>query len=277
MSTVLHSRNLVESLRKFSIALVNFCIHITKWNYGIPAIVGLMILHLLFLWCFFEPAISTPDANGYLAQARLIAELGRSDIVMENPAQYVGDHWMKVAEGHYFGQYPPGLPALLAVVYRMISPTASLWVIPAMGTLSLLPMFLIIRQWLGSGWGIFAATLMMLNPYANAHALGADSHTAVCFFLLWGLYGLIMWESKKSMGWAMLSGFCLGMIPTIRYAEALFLLAAALFVVMTWKKSDGFQSLLAGTLAALVPITAIALRNQNAFGAFWRTGYSVSG
>lgn len=244
---------------------------------GIPAISLLLVVHFAFLAAFFEPAISTPDANGYLAQARLIAENGRSDIVVENPAQYVGDHWMKVADGHYYGQYPPGLPAVLAVVYRWISPNASLWVIPLMGTLSLLAIFLVVREWAGPVWGLFAAVLMFFNPYANAHALGADSHTAVCFFLLWGLYGVVRWERSKAAGWAVLAGLCLGMIPTIRYAEALFILAAAVFVLSVWRPADGFRSLIAGILAACVPMGALAIRNQRAFGAFWRTGYSVSG
>lgn len=244
---------------------------------GLPAMFLLLVAHFAFLALFFEPAISTPDANGYLAQARLIAENGRSDIVVENPAQYVGDHWMKVADGHYYGQYPPGLPAVLAVVYRWISPNASLWVIPVMGTLSLLAIFLVVREWAGAFWGIAAAVLMFFNPYANAHALGADSHTAVCFFLLWGLYGLVRWERSKAAGWAVLAGLCLGMIPTIRYAEALFIVAAAIFVLMNWRPADGYRSLFAGILAACVPMGALAVRNQRAFGAFWRTGYSVSG
>jgi 4-amino-4-deoxy-L-arabinose transferase-like glycosyltransferase len=244
---------------------------------GWPAMILLLITHFFFLALFFAPAISTPDANGYLAQARLIAENGRSDIVVENPSQYVGDHWMKVADGHYYGQYPPGLPAVLAIVYKLISPEASLWVIPLMGTASLLAIYLIVRLWAGPLWGLLAAALMFFNPYANAHAMGADSHTAVCFFLLWGLYGLARWETSKSPGWAALAGLCLGMIPTIRYAEALFIVAAAVFVLLNWRPADGLKTLIAGILAACVPMGALAVRNQIAFGAFWKTGYSVSG
>ncbi|MFM7316750.1 MAG: ArnT family glycosyltransferase [bacterium] len=261
------------NLEKLTSPIVKFVTVRKGW----PAILILLIAHFAFLSLFFAPAISTPDANGYLAQARLIAENGRSDIVVENPSQYVGDHWMKVAEGNYYGQYPPGLPAVLAIFYKVVSPDASLWVIPAMGTLSLLALFLVVREWAGPAWGLLAASLMFFNPYANAHAMGADSHTAVCFFLLWGLYGLARWEVTKSPRWAMLAGFCLGMIPTIRYAEVLFILAAAVFVLASWRPSDGYKTLLAGILAACVPMGALAVRNQIAFGAFWKTGYSVSG
>jgi len=75
---------------------------------GFTPIVILVVVHFLFLAFFVAPATSTPDANGYIAQARLIARQGRTDIVVESPAQYVGDHWMAVGEGRYYGQYPPG-------------------------------------------------------------------------------------------------------------------------------------------------------------------------
>lgn len=244
---------------------------------GWRGIFALVLVHFLGLASFFAPAISTPDANGYFAQARLIANEGRTEIVVESPAQYVGDHWMRVAEGRYYGQYPPGLPLLLAVVYRTLGATASLWVIPVMGSLTLLATYLLTREWFGVGWGLLASGLMAVNPFANAHALGADSHTAVSFFLLWGLFALTRWERIRSTGWAVVAGFCLGMIPTIRYAEALFLVPCAWLVLRNWRRSDGFGSLVAGVLAACVPIACLATRNQAAFGAFWRTGYSVSG
>ena len=245
---------------------------------GYSAVGILVAVHLLFLALFFGPAISTPDANGYMAQARLIAREGRTDIAVESPAQYVGDHWMPVAEGRYYGQYPPGLPALLAAVFRPFGPYATLWVIPVMGSLSLLGLYLVVRKWVGPSWALLAAVLMAVNPFANQHALGADSHTAVCFFLIWALYGLIRWEPSRSPGWAAVVGICLGVIPTIRYAETLFLIPFGVYVAFSPPR-DGrwWKSVLAGIGCASVPLIALGVRNQEAFGAFWKTGYSVSG
>ena len=241
-------------------------------------VVLLLAGHFAFLALFFAPAISTPDANGYMAQARLIAREGRTDIVVESPAQYVGDHWMPVGEGHYYGRYPPGLPALQAVVFRTLGAYASLWVLPVMGTSALLGLYLVVRAWAGPRLALFAAVLMAVNPFANQHALGADSHTAVCFFLIWALYGLVRWETSRSPAWAGLVGLCLGMIPTIRYAEALFLIPFALYMLLSPPRDARRPlSLLVATAAAGVPLVALAYRNQIAFQAFWRTGYSVSG
>jgi len=119
---------------------------------------------------------------------------------------------------------------------------------------------------------------MAVNPFANQHALGADSHAAVCFFLTWALYGLIRWERSHSPGWAAIVGVCLVAIPTIRYAEALLLIPFSVYVVFSPPRDvRWWRSVLAGVGCASVPLIALAVRNQADFGAFWRTGYSVSG
>ncbi|HUU29117.1 MAG TPA: hypothetical protein VM123_15020 [archaeon] len=50
--------------------------------------------HFLFLISFSEPAISTPDANEYLARARLIATQGCTWLKPESPLQYTAPHWL---------------------------------------------------------------------------------------------------------------------------------------------------------------------------------------
>jgi hypothetical protein len=245
---------------------------------GLAPICFLVGLHFAFLAAFFEPAISGPDSNGYMAQARLIAQDGRTFIKTESPAQYVGEHWMRTAGGKYYGQYPPGLPALLAIFFRLWGPAASLWVIPVMASLSLLALYLVCRDWVGARWGLYAAALMAFNPVSNEHALGADSHTSVCFFLLWGLFCLVQYDRSRASGWAATAGLCAGLIPTIRYAEALFLVALAAYLCLSvWRTPGGWRSLLAFFTAASLPLIALAARNKEAFGAFWKTGYSVSG
>ena len=251
---------------------------LTRKDGGLTAVLVLAALHFGFLMLFYEPAISTPDANGYMAQARLIAREGRTSIATESPAQFVASHWFPARPDLYYGQYPPGLPALLAVVFRALGPAATLWVGPLMASLTLVALFLVCRAWVGAGWGLLAAAVMASNPYANQHALGADAHTAVAFFLMWGLVFLVRWERGGAALWAGLAGFCLGMIPTIRYPEALFPPAFAAFVALTpASRVRRAWALAAGLAGAAIPITALAIRNQAAFGAFWKTGYSLSG
>jgi len=240
------------------------------------AVALLIVAHFVFLMCFFEPAISTPDANGYFAQARLIAETGRSYFTSESPLQYVGMHWLKAGE-RYYSRYPPGFPLILAVAFRVGGPLAALLVNPLLASLTLLALFLVCRLWVGEGWGLTAVVLMALNPVANSHALSADSHTATAFFLIWSLYLLARWERRPSPARAFPLGLMLGAIVTIRYPEALFLVAAGLFMLfVAGTDRKIWRSLIVALVGVLIPIGFLCVHNHIAFGAFWKTGYSLT-
>jgi len=241
------------------------------------AAIALVAGHFLFLTAFFEPAISTPDANGYFAQARLIAEHGRTWFEPESPLQYVGGHWLKTESGRYFSRYPPGLPAVLAAAYKLGPAEAALLVNPLLTSLTLLGISLLCALWIGEGWGLAAAAAMALNPVANTFALAGDSHAATAFFLVWGLYLTARWSKSHSPSTAFFTGLCLGVIPTIRYPEVLFGPAVGLYMLLHW--NDGpraKKSLATAVLGALIPVSFLLIRNHLAFGAFWKTGYSLT-
>jgi 4-amino-4-deoxy-L-arabinose transferase-like glycosyltransferase len=233
--------------------------------------------HFCMLMMYFEPAIGTPDASGYYVQTRLIATEGRTWFERESPLQYVNHHWLSPGGDRYFSQYPPGLSAISAVVFRIAGPTAALLVNPVLSSLTLLGLFLLCRSWIGAGWGLVAATVMAVNPIANEHALSCDSHTAVAFLLVWGLYLLALWSRKQSPFLAFSAGAVLGIIPTIRYPEALFLLAAALFMLLHFSRDHKpWRSLPAAAVGALIPISCLLVHNHFAFGSFWKTGYALT-
>ena len=47
-------------------------------RYAMLIILGMCVFHFLFLLRFFAPAISTPDAQGYFTQGRIIATHGQT-------------------------------------------------------------------------------------------------------------------------------------------------------------------------------------------------------
>jgi len=237
----------------------------------------LVVIHFVFLMVYFEPAISTPDANGYFAQAKLIANNHRTYLETESILQYVGAHWLKTDNNIYFCKYPPGLPAILSVVFRIFGSEATLLVNPLMASLSLLALFLLCRLWIGEWWGLLAATLMAFNPIVNQHALGGDSHTSTLFFLILALYFLAKWAKTHSLWWSFGTGLFLGIIPTIRYPEALFGLAFGIYVLLNVRRNrTAWRSLIAGVIGFAIPLSSLCIRNYLAFGAFWKTGYSLT-
>ncbi|RKX69560.1 hypothetical protein DRP53_07850 [candidate division WOR-3 bacterium] len=240
-------------------------------------VIVLVVCHFIFLLLYFAPAISTPDAQGYFTQAKIIAKEGKTYLETESPVQYVGPHWLGRGDGRYYTTFPPGLPTILAVIYRIFGPKASLLLNPLMASLSLLGLFLVCRSWIGERWGLLAVGFMVANPFANEHALFGDSHTAVGFFLIWGLYFLIRWLREGS-GWcSFLAGLFIGIIPSIRYPEILFPVAVGIFVLLNLKTGRSWRSAIYGAVGLCIPISALLVRNSLAFGSFLRTGYSLSG
>ncbi|MCK4234950.1 glycosyltransferase family 39 protein, partial [candidate division WOR-3 bacterium] len=160
---------------------------------------------------------------------------------------------------------------------RIFGPKATLLVNLLMSSLSLLGFFLLCRLWIGKGWAFFATILMVFNPFANEHALFGDSHTAVVFFLIWAMFFLVKWSKTDSIWWACGTGLSLGIIPTIRYPEGMLTLAFGIFVLFHVKeKKISWRSLMVGIIGAAIPLGMLCIRNQTAFGAFWKTGYALS-
>ena len=61
----------------------------------------LVSAHFVFLMAFFEPAISTPDANGYFAQARHIVAERRTSFTTESDVQFIPPHWLRADSDRY--------------------------------------------------------------------------------------------------------------------------------------------------------------------------------
>jgi len=238
----------------------------------------LILGHFVFLMNFFEPAISTPDANSYFTQAKQIAKEGRTYIETESPLQYIGPHWKQRVDNQYFCIHPPGLGAILSVVYAIFGPRAALWINPVMASLSLLGLFLLCTLWISEGWAFLAVALMAVNPFANEHALFGDSHTSIIFFLIWALFFIAQWTREQSVRYAFGAGLFMGIIPTIRHPELLYLPAVVLFVFFHFKNNRKFWlSLAAGVIGVAIPVGALCIRNHMAYGAFWKTGFSIVG
>jgi len=226
---------------------------------------------------YFEPAISTPDAQGYFTQAKLIATKGIVGFEPESFLEYIGPHWSPVNDEEYYTTFPPGFPFLLSLFYKICGAKSSLYLNPILASLSLLGLFLIVRLWIGDVWALVALLLLAINPFANEHALFGDSHTSVIFFLIFGLFFLTIWLKRKSLWSIFFAGFCFGIIPTLRYAESLVLIVFVIFLLTNFQKSKTYYaSLVAAIIGVGLPTMALAIRNQIAFGAFWKTGYGLA-
>lgn len=248
----------------------------SKYAYEIIAFL-ILITHFVFIISFFEPAFSTADANGYFKQAQLIADHGRTWFQAESPIQYVDYQWMEAKGNRFYSRYPPGLPVIIAVLYKLFGPDAGTLINYILTTFTLLGVLVLCSMWIGKGWALVATAVMACNPIINADAVMGYSHAPVAFFLVWGLVFLARWSTNQSVVSAFFAGLLLGIIPTIRYAEAPFGLGIALFILFYLSKNrDAWPSAAAAVIGAAIPILCLMVHNHIAFGAVWKTAYSLT-
>ncbi len=243
---------------------------------GGAVVAGLLLAYSAFLAAYFSPAIFHPDANGYWAQGTRIVQTGRSWFKPASDAQFIGMHWLLTPDGKYVSRYPPGLPVVVGVVYKVFGWEASVLVNPALAVLTLLGVYLIVARLASPGWGVAAGVLLATNTAFTSHAVTSISHPAVACCIVWGTYFLMRW-SVGGIGWAVAAGAAFGCIPSIRYADSIVAIGVAAFLLLSWKRHPAiWKHYLAAAGGAAVVVVPLLVRNQLVFGRFWRTGYALT-
>lgn len=248
----------------------------TWWRDPRVPFYGVLVLalaHLVWVGANLSPAIMSPDANGYVVQARLIAEAGRTSFTTQSPAQFVGMHWLETTDGLFHSRYPAGLPLMFAAAWKIGGLGALVWINPVLASATLVLVFFLARRFTGGWTALLAAAVVATVPVTNQHALDADAHVAATFFLVGGVLVLLRFGETRAPAMGLLAGVLLGIVPTVRYPEALvgvtmgaWLLWQVRPVVRVWP----------AVLGAALPIGALCVHNAAAYGAFWRTGYALT-
>lgn len=186
-----------------------------------------------------EKAFCRLDSAGYLAPARALAAEGAYRTGPGGPPHL---------------ERPPGLPLLLAAVFRcfgMDNLAAAAILLGLVGALTAIPVYLAGRELFSHRTGLLAALLFSLNLTVIANRPLLLSDTLFAFFIAWSLYGFLRFAGRKQCG-AFLGCVALAaaaaLIRPINeawIAPALVLLAVAPGI--GWKKK-----LLTGLAAALI-------------------------
>ena len=263
-----------------------------RWRPAWPLVfaVVLALAHFGWVGSHHAPAIMSPDSNGYVVQARLLANEARTSFAAESPVQFVGMHWLETGPGVFHSRYPAGLPLLFAAAWKLGGLEAALWLNPLLASATVLLVFLLARRFVSDGFALLAAGVVAVVPVFNQHALDADAHIAAGFLLVAGVFALmrfadlVAWRMSagssavpsagREVTCGMLAGFLLGMVPTVRYPEAVAGVAIAAW--LGWRVRPVWRAWPA-VAGAAVPLAALGAHNAAAYGAFWRTGYALTG
>lgn len=247
-----------------------------SWNFRVPAAVcaaAVALLHLLWVTAYLAPAIMSPDANGYVVQARLIAEAGRTSFATESPVQYVGMHWLETTAGEFHSRYPAGLPLLFALAWKIGGLPVLLLVNPLLASGTVLLVFWLARRLMSDVFALLAAVVMAIAPSANQHALDADAHIAASFFLVAGTLAILRFADTRRLSIGFVAGLLLGIVPTVRYPEAI--VGVAIGAWLLWRVRP-VAAVWPAVIGAAVPLVTLMVHNAAAYGAFWRTGYALT-
>ena len=234
---------------------------------------GLVVAHFLWVTAHLAPAIMSPDANGYVVQARLLAQEGRTSFSPTSPVQFIGMHWLETERGVFFSRYPAGLPVIFAGAWQRGGLKAALWVNPFLASGTVLLIFFLARRLVPAGYALLAAAFLAVIPVVNQHALDADAHIAATFFLVAGVLELLRFGDAGSLRSGLLAGLLLGAVPTMRYPEAI--VGGVIAVWLVWRVRPVWR-VWPALVGAALPLCALGVHNAAAFGAFWKTGYALT-
>ena len=134
------------------------------FSHSYAAIILLLTAHFLFLAIFFRTAISTPDANGYMAQQLMAQPRGEdryrrrvTGAVCGGPLDGGGrGKVLRSVSTWITGIARPGIPAD-GLVSDALGAAGH-------GNSGSLGLYLVVREWVGSGVGTAGGSVMAVNP-----------------------------------------------------------------------------------------------------------------
>lgn len=232
----------------------------------------LLLAHAGWLLAHVSAGAQSPDAHGYLLQARLLAEGQLPTVELESPAQLVGTHWGSGAdESVLVSRYPPGYPVLLALARALAGHAAMFLVGPLLATATLVGVYSLAARARGPWAGLVAALVVATAPPFDFYALNADAHTPVTFCLVVGLALLFRHvqardEGRTSMVAGVAAGVALGAVPAMRYPEAACL--APILGYLLARKAARWPG-----VGAALSVGGLLLVNRATYGAWGVTGY----
>lgn len=246
--------------------------HLPRW---LPLASAVALALMMFAWLVVHlaPATMSPDSNGYVVQARLLATTGTTHLTTGSPAQFVGIHWLETKAGVFHSRYPAGLPILFAGAWKLGGLPAALLVNPLLASTTVFLVFLLARRFSGEGSALLAAAVFATNATVQQHAFDADAHVATAFFLTAGILALLRFAENLSPARGLLAGLLLGIVPTLRYPEAIAGIAIGAWLLWRVRPLWRVWPTLVG---AAGPFGALLIHNAGAYGAFWRTGYALT-
>ena len=233
-------------------------------------LLSVRVLTLMFMRAHLEDPgwFQTGSYAKFDARARDILEGRQHFFLIDDPARTD------------LAQYPPGFPALLAVIYKVtgVQSAYSAQIVLWLLDLALSFVLIIGMTVTAFGWraGIAAGFLSALSPLFAMYGAYPSADVPAMWFVLGGNWLLLLAAKRNSVPLAVAAGATLGIACWIRVNPlylAVFWAIALLLVKAPWRR----RAVLSGAvlLAAALVISPIAIRNYLTFPVFTPTGGTI--
>ena len=178
-------------------------------------------------------------------------------------------------------QYPPGFPALLALIYKLTGEHSAYSAQIVLWSADLILSFLLIAGIAHTAFGwraaIASSFLVALSPLFAMYAAYPSADIPATWFVLGGAWLMVLAFQRENVWLALASGVLLGIACWIR-VNPLYLCfgwAIALFALVRAAWSVKLKLSAAALVGTLVLIAPIAIRNYLVFPHFTATGGTI--
>lgn len=174
-----------------------------RWWMAIAAALAFIIP--MFVRLFILDGVRvTDDESAYLFMAQV---LGDGQVTVDShPGRGFFDRFMMVNDGEYYSQYFLGWPALLAPFAWIDLPELAN---PVYSAVSVVGLFLLVRQCANSSSAKGATALYLASPFAAVMAATMLSHTVTMGWLIWTMWAMMRSFEETPPWWVdPLLAFC---------------------------------------------------------------------
>lgn len=178
-------------------------------------------------------------------------------------------------------QYPPAFPLWVAAIYKLTGERSMYSVQRVEWFLDYLISMLLVAGITVTAYGwrvsVAASLFAALSPVLALYGVSPSADAPTMWFVLAGVWLLLVAAKRQSKGWALSSGLMLGVACWFRvnplYLAFAWAIALLLFVRAPFKRRVALSALV--TLGALLVVSPIVIRNYLVFPDFTPTGGTI--
>ncbi len=249
-----------------------------RWKH-LPLLLAFLAgaISLLFRLLVLRRQVIADDEQTYRFIAQTLLA-GRVVNPLPDVSAFFGNQFVIFNEHGWFGQYPIGHPAVLAVA-KVLGATDFLF--PVMAGMTALLTWKLGRQLLGPRRAMVGTALVALSPHFTWTHGTLLSQPTSCFAMMLALLALLSWVRSRKSRYALAAGSALGFGLLVRPLPGVLIVGLALAVMgeRMLRQRDSHMRSLRSIVALAAPIVLSLMLfgwvHYQQAGSPWKSGYQA--